>query len=159
MCPGKRNFCFFPVTFAKVLPLAVIFLFFCGYFCNFPTFFENFVSAWQTKSVWLPAPRIHLSPPLSLFSKYAPIVLQTPPLIVLHFQVLLSTPVWPTWPDRCSLTRDDNYSRTFHICKWWGGWKRLYFDDFLGQVPWVLVSHPEQCAREVKNVVKFSFLY
>ena len=118
MCPGKRNFCFFPVTFAKVLPLAVIFRFFCGYFCNFPTFFENFVSAWQTKSVWLPAPRIHLSPALSLFSKYAPIVLQTPPLIVLHFQVLLSTPVWPTWPDRCSLTRDDNYSRTFHICKW-----------------------------------------
>ena len=115
MCPGKRNFCFFSVTFAKVLPLAVIFRCFCGYFCNFPTFSENFVSAWQTKSAWLPAPRIHLFPALSLFSKYAPIVLQTPPLIVLLFQVLLSTPVWPTWPDLCSLTRDDNYSRTFHV--------------------------------------------
>ena len=66
--PGKAQFflaifCFFfPSLLQKVLPLAVTLRCFRGYICNFPTFSENIFIAWQTKSAWLPAPRIHLFP-------------------------------------------------------------------------------------------------
>ena len=153
----------FPVTFAKVPPLAVTFRCFCGYFCNFPTFSEKFVSAWQRKSFWLPAPRIHLSPPLSLFSKYAPIVLLPPPLKLFFSSRFCSQrqsgqldQIFAVWREMTII------AGPFIFVNDKGGGKGYILIIFLARChenDYWLVSYPEQSAREVKNVVKFSFLY